>query len=248
MSNAQQLISERFQELVSSGMEPNAAAAQALLDVRSQISGGAVSGPGNDREKAKQDAKQDEKQNEKQSAKQAGIDMEELEALVRSCEETGDFTKVRRKIGSVVAPDVLNASFWSTEKRAMRQASELHCLGSSDKFWVNKAWYKEMEKEVRTLHCHNVDTVEMEKFYSLLLKCSDASVVKVTMAAIDRALMEMEMRTKNPTAFNDNEGSLRQFFIHLMNPMLIQPEYHPTLRRLCNSIAHLPYTARSTQQ
>ena len=152
---------------------------------------------------------------------------------------------MRRKVGSEFTPEKFCRSFWLEEaafEARTRQGSNGY-LGSSDRYWAKDSWYCTWVESSANIRCHNVDVAAVGEFYESIFRCKEPSVIIVAMNSVDRVLMDVEMRMKNPSQFR-SPTSIRQFFIYLLNPLFNDPGYHSIFRRLCNAVAHLPSDSR----
>jgi len=141
--------------------------------------------------------------------------------LVDAAKQSGDTRQLEKEVAAVFSSsDALNRSFLASEAKVQETAAELG---------------------VEASQVGRVDAGELLGAYQALLGLQSREVVGALMSASESLLCKLQVAQLAQPAFVSEGPTVRQFFVLMANPLLLEPQYHKqTLLPLLSLISSMP--------
>ena len=149
------------------------------------------------------------------------LHLELVRELVAEAARTGEVRPLQKEVSGVFSnADALNRSFLLSD--AARQAAA-----------------KELRVPIESTS--GLDTQAVSEAYCELLRLQSTEVIAAVMNATDSLLRTLQVAQLSQPSFISDGAALRQFVILLLNPLLLEPQYHKQiLLSLLSLAAALP--------
>jgi len=149
------------------------------------------------------------------------LHLEMVQELITAAERTGDTKPFMKEVAAVFSnSEALNHSFLQSDAQ-LQQTAEKLCVPLSE--------------------LSGLDTVAVVETYRALLRLQSVEVLNALMNATESLLCKLQVAQLAQPSFVSEGSAVRQFFILLHNPLLLEPQYHKqVLLPLLSLIAVLP--------
>ena len=146
--------------------------------------------------------------------------LEMVRGLISAARHTGEWRRLEKEVSGVFSnAAALNRSFLQSDAEQRQSAA---------------AWHVPLDAT------SGLDTDAVVDMYRELLSLQSSQVVAALMNATDSLLRTLQVAQLSQPSFISDGASLRQFVILLLNPLLLEPQYHkPILLPLLSLAAAL---------